>query len=168
MKIIYKNLALTILALSTCFTGGCDLAGIDLNAKPANKDALSDISRWKVTAQSARCEFKNLNAMLDKNKTTYMYTVGDYKNASIIIDLSRPCVFNEILLLHGPKQLGYAGLIEVYTSSNGQDFTKIRTFPGTRYCTYLTLLTQVKARYIKLRAVRTTRYPWTISNIYIQ
>ena len=159
---------LILFSLATCLTGCFE--AVNFNDKPMYPHAITPRSTWTVKGVGTGCKFNDLNAILDGNNNTYMSTSGDYENASLIFDLKRICRFNAITVFHGTgrKELGHAGVINVYVSDDGKNFKFIKSFPGTRKYTYFTLLTPVKGRYLKLEAARSGRYPWTISNILIQ
>ena len=165
----YKCAKLMLLMVLASSLVGCGEA-VNFNDKPLFKDNISSRKTWTVKAVTSECRFKNLNAILDNNNNTYMNTEGDYKGASLIIDLKRICVFNEIVIRHGAGKFahGHAGIVGVYASMDGKKYKFVKAFPGTRSYTYFTLLTPVTARYIKLKVSKPGKYPWTISNILIQ
>jgi hypothetical protein len=133
---------------------------------PKSMSSISSRSRWKITSSGA--QFRNLATAIDSDRRTYAVTRGPYRNASITIDLGRPCYFNTVVLLHGNKPFGFARQVSLSTSIDGKKYTLQQTVPGTRKYTYVCVFTPMKARYIRLTALTPGREPWTIEEVYLQ
>ncbi len=127
---------------------------------------ISSPSSWSITSRNGT--FLNLNGAIDSMNMTAATTVGDYRNASVILDLSRPCMFNMVAVLHSVNEFGYASMVSLDTSNDGKKWTHRLTIPGTRKVTYFPLLTPVTARYVRITAIRPGRLGWHISEIYFQ
>jgi hypothetical protein len=89
-------------------------------------------------------------------------------NATLTIDLGKPCVFNLVIVDHGLNQYGFCRRMVVLTSMDGQTFTQRHAVPGTRRVTAAMLPEFVLARYIRLQAATPGDRPWSIAEVYIQ
>ena len=145
-------------------TGCSNSTAINLR-DPARK-TISPPSTWRISCSEG--DFTNIRNAIDGSARTVALSRSSYKGASFTIDLGRICNFNMIILLHGPKEHGFARKVAVSTSVDGKQFQTVHAAPGTRKYTYLALLTPVNARYLRLTAVAQGARPWAISGVYLQ
>lgn len=107
--------------------------------------------------------------MSDSNVGTYSVSEYDYQNAVVNIDLKTPCMFNTVIIDHGPaKENGYCRRVVVLVSNNGRDYKKVHSVPGTKRVTFVSFITPVLARYVRLQAVVPGNEPWAIAEIYLR
>jgi hypothetical protein len=123
--------------------------------------------QWKISSEGDN--FKMLRGAIDNISVTQAETrQADYRGASFVIDLGRPCIFNTVVLQHGSDEMGFAREVNIATSTDGKNYTDRYTAPGTRKVTFFNLLTPVSARYVRITATRAGKKPWTISQVYFQ
>lgn len=151
----------TLLTLGGLLLGGC--ASTWDHARRAPAAAISPRSSWK-----ARGSVSDAEGAIDGNPTTAAVTGRQYQQAYITIDLGKPCVFNMVAVQHGADQFGFARRLGLWTSLDGQTFTKIHEVPGTRRITYILPIKPILARYVKLQVVTAGVRPWSVAEIYLQ
>ena len=125
--------------------------------------AVSPRSSWK-----ARGNVAGAAEAIDGNPTTAAVTGRQSKQAYITIDLGKPCVFNMVAVQHGADQFGFARRLGLWTSLDGQNFTKHHEAPGTRRITYMLTVRPILARYVKLQVVTAGARPWSVAEIHLQ
>ena len=129
-------------------------------------DAISSQLTWKVEAKHG---FKDASKAIDGNSNSYAITSGkNYTGAYITIDLERQCIFNMVVLIHGPREFGFAKEVQLSISTDGKKFKSCYSTFGTRKITYISVLTPVTARYIRITATKPGSKPWAIAEIYLQ
>jgi hypothetical protein len=122
---------------------------------------------WSI--ESPGDNFKMLRGAIDNVPLTQAVTrQADYRGASFVIDLGRPCIFNTVVLLHENDEMGFAREVNIATSTDGENYTDRYTAPGTRKATYFNLLTPITARYVRITATQAGKKPWAISQVYFQ
>jgi len=85
----------------------------------------------------------------------------------LTIDLGKSCMFNMVVIDHGPGGTGYAHQVTLLVSIDGTDFQPIHVSPGTRRITTLSVITPTLARYIRLEATEPGAQPWSIAEVYL-
>jgi len=148
-----------------CIAAGCD-PNFDYNGQRAQPGAMAVQSEWNVTGTPGQFSF--LSFAHDGNAMTVCQAKTYNRGQYITIDFTRPCIFNMIAIQHGPFEYGYAREIAVEISNDGKNFTRIFTGEGTRKITYLCILSPVKARYVRLVALRPGIEKWSIAEVYFQ
>lgn len=128
--------------------------------------SVSPRARWTVRS----ADFRNVTAVKDgSTSTTAVTTLNPYSGASITINLSKPCVFNMVVMDHGTAtEHGYPRRVAVLTSLDGRSFERQFAGDGTRRATVLPLIKPVMAQYVRLQAVASGSRPWAIGELYIQ
>jgi len=154
------------LLLAACAPAGCEMEGFNYDGNRAAPGMISSNKEWKITAQGG--QFQNLRSAIDNNQLTAAVSGRNYTNAFVTVDLGQLCFFNCISILHGENQDGYARQVAASISSDGQTFRHIKTVYGTRKVTYILLDQPVRARFLRLTAVRQNVHPWSISEIILQ
>ena len=130
-----------------------------------------EISSSDITPRStwrASGDLREPAKAIDGYLSTAAVSGNNYTNAYIGLDLGKVCLFNRIIVDHGPDEHGYPARMAVYTSLDGQNFTLQGEFAGKRSVTNALLLTPVLARYIRLQAVAPGLKPWSVAEIAIQ
>ena len=150
----------TLLTLGGLLLGGC-ASTWDHRRAPAA--AISPRSAWK-----AQGSVSDVAEAIDGNPTTAAVTGTQYQQAYITIDLGKPCVFNMVAVQHGADQFGFARRLGLWTSLDGQTFTKVHEVPGTRRITYMLPIKPILARYVKLQVVVAGLRPWSVAEIHLQ
>lgn len=139
----------------------------DAHGRRMSPQGISSPLGWSI--ESPGDNFKMLRGAIDNIAVTQAETrQADYRGASFVIDLGRPCIFNTVVLVHGTGDKGFAREVNVATSTDGKNFTDRYTAPGTPRFTYLNLLTPITARYVRITATRAGKTPWVISQVYFQ
>jgi hypothetical protein len=106
---------------------------------------------------------------IDSDVNTAAISAASYANAKLTIDLGKPCLFNTIVVDHGPKDpLAFCRLVSVSISSDGRNYKQVLLAPGTRRITYLNLVTPALAQFIRLQAVVAGDRPWSVAEIYLE
>jgi hypothetical protein len=105
---------------------------------------------------------------LDGDLSTAAVSGNPYANAYIELDLGKACLFNRVVVEHGPDEHGFPARMAVYTSLDGNSFTLQGEVPGKRRVTNALLMTPLLARYIRLQAVSPGVRPWSVAEIYLQ
>lgn len=120
-------------------------------------------STWRASGD-LRDPAKAVDGLL----STAAVSGGAYTNSFIELDLGKVCLFNRIIVEHGPDEQGFPARMAVYTSQNGETFTLQGEFPGKRHVTNVTLLSPVLARFLRLQAVSPGLRPWSVAEIQLQ
>ncbi len=153
----------SILLLLGSLSPGCKDTATQQTLGPTPIAALGDPKAWKVSG-----ELENTGAAVDGRIDTAATSAPSGLGASLTIDLGKTSLFNMVVIEHGPNPEGYARRVSVFTSVDGQKFTLLHTSPGTRRRTYLSVLTPVLARYVKLQAIIEEGRPWSVAEVYFQ
>ena len=120
-------------------------------------------ARWQATGA-----FDSPELAIDGDRRTAAVSGDSYTNATITIDLGKTCMFNTVIVDHGPEEYGYCRRVSVLTSVNGKDFKARLSAPGTRRVTVFSLVTPVLGRYVRLQATVPGARPWSIGEVYLQ
>jgi len=120
-------------------------------------------SQWKLSG-----DFTDAAKAADDNVNT-VATSSDSPTSYLQIDLGKPCVFNLIIIDHGPdNQHNFPGRLVVMTSYDGKNWTTEYVVHGTRRITYIPLVGAKLARYVRLVTQVRGEQPWTVGEIYFQ
>ncbi len=161
----YRTVMLAILAGAFLFLPGCG-PEFDMNRGTTLGDNISPQSTWKIDSTDGG--FVGLRQAIDGSPLTFAVTSRRYNNATITLDLGRPCVFNLVALRHGINENGFARRLSLSTSLDGKDYTSRYECVGTKKVTYIPILTPITARYIRIRASVPGSEAWSIAEIYLQ
>jgi len=126
--------------------------------------AVTDRTLWRVSGN-----LNGLENVTDANINTYAVSEYDYRNAMVNIDLGQVCMFNMLIIDHGPsKRDGFCRRVMVLVSNNGRKFRKVHSVPGTRRFTLINFITPALARYVRIQAVVPGQEPWSIAEVYLK
>jgi len=132
------------------------------DAKPPAA-AVSDAQTWRLEG-----DLNNLQHAVDGDISTAAVINPAYRNASITLDLGKPCLFNAIYIDHRPWPMGFCRKVAVLTSLDGKHFSRQHVGPGTRQITSLCIIKPVLARYIRLQVLRPGDRGWSLGEIYVR
>jgi hypothetical protein len=150
---------LLALALAGWALGGCggELTGTD----PAS--SITPRSQWRAFG-----DLPAIRRIIDGSRATAAATGRHYDNASFTIDLGKPCLFNMVGIEHGPDEFGFCRRVALWTSLDGESYTKVHEAPGTRKVTFLVTVTPVLARYLRLQAAIPGERPWSVAEVLLR
>jgi len=154
------------LLLAACVSAGCELEGFNYSGDRAAPGVISTNKEWTIVAHGG--QFKDIRSAIDDNQATAAQSGRGYANAAVTLDLGRSCYFNCIAILHGNNPDGYARQVALSSSLDGRTYKHQQTVYGTRKVTYILLVQPIRARYLRLTAVRQNIHPWSISEIFLQ
>ena len=163
-RIWIYGLALPVVMLAA----GCGPTG-DLMTQHPQTVALHEgaviapAGRWR--AGSAM--MSNPTNAIDGKTGTYA-VANDPSTGSITIDLSKPCSFNSIRILHGSAEHAYGAEIALLTSLDGRQFSRRHVQQGQRKVTNICLIKPILARYIRLQVIRPGPEAWKIAEIDVR
>ncbi|MDY6913883.1 MAG: discoidin domain-containing protein [Planctomycetota bacterium] len=143
---------------------GCDVGAVydDNNRSPVA--AISQRKSWRAYG-----DLRNPQHALDgKWETVAVSNRNDYDNAVLAFDLGKPCLFNMVVIEHGPNERGFCGRVAVLTSMDGVHYSDQKIGSGTRAVTTLLLDSPVLARYVQLKVIVPGTRPWSVSEVYLQ
>ena len=109
-----------------------------------------------------------LELAFDGNRSTAAGTGSSYRGATLTIDLGKVCLFNMIVVDHGPEEMGFVRGIAVSTSLDGETYHKRFGGPGTREESIFSLVAPALARYVRLQVVEPGPEPWSIGEVYVR
>ena len=161
----YWTVALAFLAGAFCLLPGCE-PKFDMSRGTMLGDNISPQNTWKISSTGGG--FIGLRQAIDGSAITFAITSKRYNNATITLDLGRPCIFNLVALRHGMNENAFARRVSLSTSLDGKKYTSRYECIGTKRITYIPILTPITARYIKIRATVPGRESWSIAEIYLQ
>jgi hypothetical protein len=145
--------------------GGCMLDPIAQHDGPrAPTSAITHASNWKIVG-STLSDSRNA---IDGDLLSAATSTHPHTGAQLTIDLGKPCLFNQVIIDHGPNEYGFARKVTVLTSRDGREFTPQYVAPGTRRATYASLVTCVLARYVRLQVVQQGDEPWSVAEVYFR
>lgn len=150
-----------ILLIYLAAAGGCKPEYNSKTRFPAA--AISDRSVWKASGGVRMPE----NA-IDGSLSTAAVSGQSYENRAIVIDLSKVCLFNTIIVEHGSDEFGFCRRVGISTSIDGKKYTHRAAVPGTRKVSIFALVTPVLGRYIRLQAVVPGSRPWSIAEVHLR
>ena len=151
---------MTILLAAAALTGCVDPGGSEGAAPPGS--LITPRQAWRAYG-----DLRDTQKAIDGDISTAAVTGGSYANAHIVIDLGKLCLFNRIIVEHGPDEYGYPNRMAVYTSQDGQNFRLQCEAYGKRQVTNAMIVSPVLARYVKLVAVAPGARPWSVAEIII-
>ncbi len=146
----------------------CCLAAIGCNGPVYHNgprfwaDRISPRTRWRVLG-----DLRNpLNAVDGEISTA---AVGDFAgdNATLTLDLGKPCLFNMVVVEHGLEEYGYCRRMAVLTSNEGVNFTRQMDVPGLRRVTTAVLIRPVLARYVRIQATVPGHRRWSVAEVHL-
>ncbi len=146
--------------VSAVLGGGC--GGPTYDTGRAEAAAISPRSAWQATG-----DLRSVAAAIDQNVATAAVSIETTGRGTITIDLSKPCLFNMVIIEHGADEMGFAPRLAVLTSMDGQTYTQRYLGVGTRRVTILYLGGPVLARYVRLRALTAGQRPWSVAEVYL-
>jgi len=151
------------LAVLTILLGGCMGGQIIDHGNGVASAALSDKSRWTLSG-----DFTDAANAADDSVHTVAVS-SDSPTSFLQIDLGKPCLFNLIIIDHGPaREFDFPGRIAVLMSYDGKTWTSEYVAPGTRRITYIPLVGARLARYVRLQTQVRGDGPWTVAEVYFQ
>lgn len=124
------------------------------------------VKQWRIA--SAKGGFENIYRATDGDASTLVVSAGQYRNASITIDLRQIIICNLVIISHGEKESGFCRKVGVSTSMDGKRYTQRYVGNGNRYVSALWLGGPVVARYVRLTARVPGNEPWSIAEIYLR
>jgi hypothetical protein len=142
---------------------GCEGVSESAGGSPAPGSAVTPQKNWRAYG-----DLRDPGKAIDGDLSTAAVSGNSYTNASIEIDLGKPCTFNRIIVEHGPDEMGYPNRMALYTSMDGHSFTPQGEVAGRRKVTNMSLIRPVLARYVRLQAVSPGARPWSVAEIVIQ
>ncbi|MHC4986325.1 MAG: discoidin domain-containing protein [Planctomycetota bacterium] len=157
---------LTVLVVVALAAIGCNGGGegpFDQNAQ-APASSISPRPSWSISGQGV----SNDAAAIDGDLSTRAVTASGYEEASLTVDLGKPCLFNLIVIDHGDHETGYAERLAVLTSMDGLEYTRQKVASGQRGRTWIALVTPVMARYVRIEVVRPHWQPWSVAEVQIK
>jgi len=140
---------------------GC--GSVYTSGRQFSRGAITPRSAWKASGT-----LKDPAKALDGDLLTAAVSEGNYKDATLDIDLGEVCLFNMVAIDHGPDEMGFCGRVAAETSVDGKEFTRRAEAPGTRKVTIVSLITPVLARYLRLRAVDVGVEAWSVAEVHLQ
>ena len=160
-----KILLFAVVASAAQVFCGCSPSGnlyVQLTDKPPAA-AISDPRTWLLSGT-----IPNAKLAVDGDRSTEAVSNLIHENTSVIIDLRKACLFNAVFVHHGSMPDGYCGRVAVFTSFDGQNYTKQFEAPGTREVTSLLIIKPVPARFVKLQALKQGPGSWSVAEVYLQ
>jgi hypothetical protein len=139
---------------------GCDGLGLG-GGSPGS--SISPRRLWRAYG-----DLRDPGKAIDGDHSTAAVSGNPYPNAYIELDLGKACVFNRVVVEHGPDENGFPARMAVYTSLDGQAFILQGEVPGKRRVTNALLMAPVLARYVRLQAVSPGARSWSVAEIYLQ
>jgi hypothetical protein len=142
---------------------GCDSTAEEGGGAPSPGSVITPRNTWRASG-----DLRDPAKAIDGDLSTAAVSGNPYANAHIELDLGKPCLFNRLVVEHGPDEHGFPARMAVFTSLDGQTFTSQGEFSGKRHVTNVVLITPVLARYVRLQAVSPGARPWSVAEVYLQ
>ena len=158
---IRRDLAVLLLALCVC--GCASSSPVYRQGEGLLPSAITAKDRWTITGT-----LPNIQSAIDDDLTTAAMSNRPRAGDSVTIDLAKPCLMQTLIVEHGAGENGYAHMVQVATSTDGVRFDVQYETLGTRQVTLILLPTPVLARFIRIRAIKPGRQPWSVAEIYVQ
>ena len=152
-----------LLTFAMLACAGCTGNIIDQDSFGTPASAVTPSNSWVVSSN-----FGNAKILTDGSVGACLTSPNTTEQAYVMVDMGKRCLFNQIILDHGPNEFGCARRVAVYTSLDGREFTRQYVAPGTRRLTYLNLIIPVLARYVRVQVEQHGDRPWSIAEIYIR
>ena len=157
-----KNTCVAMIALcAAAALAGCIDSSPEGSAPPGA--LITPRETWRAYG-----DLRDPSKAIDGDLGTAAVGSGTYPKATIELDLGKLCLFNRIMVEHGPDEYGFPNRMAVYTSLDGRKFTLDGEFSGKRKVTNALLVTPVVARYVRLQAVSPGLRPWSVAEIVFQ
>lgn len=147
--------------LAAMMLAGCENSITDETGQ-APGSVITPRQTWRAMG-----DVQNPSLAIDGSVSTAATTTGSYDNASITVDLGKPCIFNLIQIEHGSDEQGYARRASVLVSIDGEKYERVAEASGTRRVTNINLITPTLARYVRIQATISGPRPWSIAEIVI-
>jgi len=158
-----RTMSLILKALVVTGVFGCDSATI-YNGTRQPAAVVTPREQWSVKEANG---VDSPELAFDGGNGAATTSTG-YQGATLTIDLGKVCYFNEIIVDHGPNEMGFAGRVAVSTSVDGKTFHKRFDGPGTRGVSIFSLVAPALARYVRLQVVYSGNEAWTLGEIYLR
>jgi hypothetical protein len=142
---------------------GCVDTATQETSQPAPAAKVSPLAEWTVSGS-----MPDPGRAADDNLRSYVQVPAGSDQGQLTIDLGKACLFNVVVLEHGPTQQGHARRVMVLTSLDGREYTSRAQVPGTPRRTFIAILTPTLARYVQIRAVPAENRPWIVAEVYLQ
>lgn len=155
----WRAMVITVLAAGA-LGAGCN--GSRYQNSRAEAAAITPRSTWQVSG-----DLRTHPAAIDQNISTAAVSADSSGRGTITIDLSKPCLFNMVIIEHGPDEMGFAPRVAVHISLDGQTFSQHYVGVGSRRVTILYMGGPVLARYVRLQALAAGQRPWSVAEIYL-
>jgi hypothetical protein len=120
-------------------------------------------SAWRAAGDLA-----NPAKAVDGDLQTVATVMPDFTGRALTIDLSKPCLFQMVIIEHGSEEVNYAPSVEVAVSMDGRTFQPVFVGVGTRRVTTLLLPSPTLGRYLRIKAVKSSDRPWSVAEVYLQ
>ncbi len=143
--------------------GGCGVGAIYNDPQGSMVGSVSPRAEWAISG-----DLPNIRTAVDGDVNTCAVSGPAYANSQFTVDLGRPCLFNMVVVDHGPNRDGYPTRLGVLTSNDGKEFVFRHAAPGCRRATTLLMFTPVLARYVRIQALQEGRHPWSVAEVYVQ
>jgi hypothetical protein len=148
-------------ACGALLLGGC-ATKFDHAGPRSPASAITPHTQWRVSG-----DLTNPAAAADGDLTTAAISQAAYAGAELTVDLGKPCLFNMIVMDHGPMPEGFPRRMAVLTSLDGREFTYTYGKEGNRQRTVFVLITPTLARYIRIKAVVPGSEPWSVGEVFL-
>lgn len=150
---------LAVAALACAGLGGCvDTTGLAGHTPAGPGASVPPAERWKAYGSMPGVE-RTIDGQFSTHATS------DEGSATLTIDFGKPATFNLASLDHGSQPFGFADRLAMFTSIDGQTFTRVKEVTGTRQVTYVVVFHPVVARYVKFQVLRAGPRPWTVAEV---
>lgn len=164
MKTALRTILAAALIAAVAGSGGCPNQQIySPNGGTLLPGGVSPNTEWRVSG-----DLPGLTRAIDGRLDTAALSGPEYRNATVTVDLARPCMFNMLILDHGHNPMGFPRRVAVLTSVNGVDFTPRCTVPGKRRVTTVLLPEFITARYVQFQVVEPGNRPWSLAEVLLQ
>ena len=150
-----------VLAVGIAGVAGC--AGSYEHGATGLASAVTSRSEWRVSG-----DLREIVRAVDGQRGSAARAENGRSNTQITIDLGKTCLFNLVVVDHGPNEHGFCGRVALLTSLDGRSFTRRTVIQGTRRVTIFSLVTPTLGRHIRLQAIEAGSEPWSIGEIYVQ
>lgn len=161
MKVLKMDWRILLVAGGMVFCIGC--GGPIYNNGRSQSSVISSRAIWRASG-----DLRSPASAIDGDVNTVASSTAPDGRGTLTIDLGKPCVFNMVIIEHGPNEYGFARRVVLLTSTDGQSFTQRYAAAGTRRVTILCPSTPILARYVRLQAMVPGSQPWSVAEVYLQ
>jgi len=155
-----QTTARILIAVAAC-VAGC--AGSYEHGAAGPASAVTPRSDWRISG-----DLREIVRAVDGQRDTAARADNGRSNSQITIDLGQTCLFNMVVVDHGPNEHGFCGRVALLTSLDGRNFTRRTVMQGTRRVTVFSLVTPTLGRHIRLQAIEAGPEAWSVGEIYVQ